>query len=505
MSRRDRLHITLITSVVALTRLIFRSHALYDLDSVNFALAMRRFDPAVHQPHPPGYFLYIMLGRLVNLTVHDANLALVLLSVLASSGVVVLIYLMALEWFGPGEARCAAIIYCVSPLAWFHGTVALTYAVESFFSALLGLLCWRIVCGKTWLILPAAITLGIAAGVRPSSLLLLGPLFLFATYRVPRHQQVASLAALVVTLAAWSVPMIAASGGRSAYLAALFSLWRLVPAKGTFFNSSPATSVARALTIGLISLLCFGATLIAVPLGARRLPAAAGVGPGRASTRLQRSFTAAWTLPALCFFTFIFLKFVNSGYLLLLVAPGSLWLGAWAWRGYQAATWPRSWKLATAALCIALNVAIFLAAPFYCSYRSVRSFEAELASIQRALPTLSQPNDTLIVAFDSHFLGYRHAGYYLPGFLTVQYPAVPLLQGPRIFAMQGGETFLLRTLPQGAYTRFVLFPLPGDEAAYQRYLSTILTQLPSQDLATIHAGGHTFVTGPMRDLAALFP
>ena len=44
---------------VAVTRFAFRSHYLYDLDSVNFALGMGRFDPRVHQPHPPGYFVHM--------------------------------------------------------------------------------------------------------------------------------------------------------------------------------------------------------------------------------------------------------------------------------------------------------------------------------------------------------------------------------------------------------------------------------------------------------------
>ena len=180
MISRDKLELLLLASAVAITRFAFRSHYLYDLDSVNFALGMGRFDPRVHQPHPPGYFLYICLGRLLNTVFHDANLALVVLSILASCGAVVVIYRMALEWFGPSAARFAGVLFLFSPLAWFHGTVALTYSVEAFFSALLGYLCWRIVCGSERLIVPAGIILGISAGVRPSSLLFLGPLFLFS-------------------------------------------------------------------------------------------------------------------------------------------------------------------------------------------------------------------------------------------------------------------------------------------------------------------------------------
>ena len=36
---------------------------LEDIDSVNFALGVRDFDPALHRPHPPGYPVYIALGK----------------------------------------------------------------------------------------------------------------------------------------------------------------------------------------------------------------------------------------------------------------------------------------------------------------------------------------------------------------------------------------------------------------------------------------------------------
>src|SRR5438093_7595344 len=37
--------------------------SLEDYDSINFALGLRDFNPALHQPHPPGYPVYIALGR----------------------------------------------------------------------------------------------------------------------------------------------------------------------------------------------------------------------------------------------------------------------------------------------------------------------------------------------------------------------------------------------------------------------------------------------------------
>src|SRR5881392_2484521 len=180
MGYKQKRILVLLTSAVAITRFAFRSRYLYDLDSVNFALAMQRFDPRVHQPHPPGYFLYICVGRLLNVLFQAANLSLVILSILASCGVVIVVYKMTMDWFGPMAAQFAGLFFLLSPLAWFHGIVALTYIVEAFFSAFLGYLCWRIYCGRAGYILPAAIVLGVSAGVRPSSLVFLAPLFLFS-------------------------------------------------------------------------------------------------------------------------------------------------------------------------------------------------------------------------------------------------------------------------------------------------------------------------------------
>src|SRR6476619_7016804 len=48
----------------------FLPSSLEDLDSINFALGLRHFDVANHQPHPPGYPIYIALGRLSRAVTH---------------------------------------------------------------------------------------------------------------------------------------------------------------------------------------------------------------------------------------------------------------------------------------------------------------------------------------------------------------------------------------------------------------------------------------------------
>ncbi|HTW45115.1 MAG TPA: glycosyltransferase family 39 protein [Acidobacteriaceae bacterium] len=484
-----------LTAAVAVSRFAFRSHVLYDLDSVNFALAMKRFDPSVFQAHPPGYYLYACLGRLCNLIFHNPNLSLVVLSILASCGLLIVIYQFALEWFGLSAARFASLLFLFSPLGWFHGTVALTYIVGAFCSALFGYLCWRLYSGQEAFLVPAGVALGVAAGIRPSELLFLAPLYLFSMGRLNLKKLLLALAVLLITILAWFVPMIAASGGLKPYFGALFALWKMVPGKKTVFNSSPAYTVARAFTILFIYVLTFGAASFA--------PIAEKVRTSPIDPRKIR-FTLVWITPALCFFTFIFLVFINSGYLLLLMAPGCLWLGFWASEWYTNSTLRKPAKVALIVACAAVNTLVFLAAPLYCSYRSVCQFQAELKSIQTTLPQFGPPSSTLIVSFDSHFLGFRHAGYYLPRYHVIEYPEVNMGYGIRVFTMYERDTCLVSRLPS-SYSQFVLYPLPAHGTQFKQYLAEILPKLPAGDLHTVTLNGHTYISGPIADLHFLFP
>jgi len=209
--------------------------------------------------------------------------------------------------------------------------------------------------------------------------------------------------------------------------------------------------------------------------------------------------------PGLLFFAFIFLLFVNGGYLLVVFPPVFAWLGLWASEWYAALRLSKPLKAVAVALLAAINILVFFEAPMYCSYRSVREFEANMRGIQHAIPGIASPENTLIIGFDSHFLGYRHAGYYLPQYTTIEYPKMPTAGGPRISMMRNRDTQLLDGLDIFRFKTFLLFPLPSDEKAYVDYATKIRAKFPQADLRTVHAGNREFVMGPISDLRLLFP
>jgi hypothetical protein len=367
-----------------------------------------------------------------------------------------------------------------------------------FFSALTGYLCWR-VYREGRLAGVAAATAGLAAGFRPSFLLFVGPLLVFSLLFSPARGRwmrlLAGTGALGATVCVWFFPMVWQSGGFEAYFSALLSLWRTVPGRQTVMNSTVANSIARLFSIAGIYLLCFG---VAALVSFRRAPESM-------LDRPKRSFILVWILPGLVFFTLVFLKFVNSGYLLVIAPPVFAWLGLKAADWYQQLCTTQPRKLLLVGACVAANSLLFLFAPVYSSWSSVHRFEGELENVVRTIPTIAQPADTIIVAFDSHFLGYRHAGYYLPGWFTVQYPEVRLASGIRVFAMEDGDTHLAETLPLDRFRNFLLFPLPVGDVEYADYMTRIKNRLPRDSFRTIRAGGREYTFGAVSELSLLFP
>ena len=109
------------------------------------------------------------------------------------------------------------------------------------------------------------------------------------------------------------------------------------------------------------------------------------------------------------------------------------------------------------------------------------------------------------MGFDSHFLGYRHAGYYLPEYLTIQFPEVPLASTTGVFVMRHQDTCLVHRLWIGSFRNFLLFPLPSSDKEYREYMQQVRARFPPSELHSTALNGHEFLTGPVSALPVLFP
>lgn len=468
-------------ALVLLSRFLFRTHVLYDMDSVNFALGLSHFSPELHQPQPPGYFLYIQLGRLAQHIFHEPNSALLLISILSSIALVIIIYELALTWFGRNEACVSGLLFVFSPLAWFHGEVALSYILEASITGLFGLLCWHLYKGRNSLVVPTAIIFGLAVGVRQTAIIFFTPLWVFSLQNVGWGKRLQALFVFSITIALWFLPMLWVSGGEEVYFTAFSDYFQRVSptvVAPTELLILFKTIKLHTFLLLMFYLLCF---VTAAPLiFLRKLPVQFKSG--------LSYFLSVWLTPGLLFFIFYYFNPNNFGHLLFLAVPLFAILGAKAVAWYGQVKSSRKQKIATISMFAVINIAIFLFAPFYTSYRSIYQFEHELVSIQEGLRKIADPKDTVVVAMDAHWFGFRHAGYYLPEYVVLQYPEMQFSSGIQDFVMHDRDTNLFKTLPINQYSNFVIFPFPS--ATDKAYINSVLGKFPKGLLFKESVGGY---------------
>src|SRR5881227_436752 len=70
--------------VVLVSRILTAPRTPWENDEFLFAEAVRKFDPSRYHPHPPGYPLYILIGKVFHALTDDPWRALILFSIVAA-------------------------------------------------------------------------------------------------------------------------------------------------------------------------------------------------------------------------------------------------------------------------------------------------------------------------------------------------------------------------------------------------------------------------------------
>ncbi len=218
-----------------LAHLFYLPPALEDIDSVNFALGVRDFDVARHQPHPPGYPVFIALGKASTAVMRalavqsPESKALALVGVIAGALLIPLLFGLfhrfaedkTVAWWAMAVAVC-------SPLFWFTALRPLsdmTGLAVAIASQWLVLSAWAGEGRSRAAIAAGGVLCGLAAGIRVQTVMLTAPLLLavllWARTGLSFRDRAIALAAAALGVAAWGLPLLAASGGLGGYLAAL--------------------------------------------------------------------------------------------------------------------------------------------------------------------------------------------------------------------------------------------------------------------------------------------
>ena len=188
----------------------------WESDELLFAGAVRDFNPWASHPHPPGYPLYVGLGKLFNLVANDPFLALRALSIVSCViGFVALCETFRLILDDDDLAICGALLFYFSSAVLVHATLPLSDSPALMF---LALTLWAATYFPDRATERAAIALGLASsaaiGVRPQLVIIMLPM-VFALLLWTRNKRVilAGLVSFTILSIAWFAPLMDAAGG----------------------------------------------------------------------------------------------------------------------------------------------------------------------------------------------------------------------------------------------------------------------------------------------------
>ena len=300
-----------------LTRWPYRVRLLPTWDAVQFALALERYDVVRHQPHPPGYILYVLLGRLAEPVLGDPAATLGGLAAVASAATVLLLYQLGWHLYGRVPAALAALGLAASPLFWAYGVVGLSYTWEAALATGLAVTAWRMGRGSVRALVASAVLLGLAGGVRQSMLVILSPLWLGMAWRGFRRPGpvLAGAGLVLLTVAAWLGPMLWLTGVER-YVSASLELYESTVRATTLVGGGWPRNVmglGEALVVGV------GIFLPVLAWGLRGAVGRARMDGARAA------LVALWILPALAVYVLVHLG--QHGYLLAILPALYLLVG----------------------------------------------------------------------------------------------------------------------------------------------------------------------------------
>lgn len=402
------------------SRITFRSQYLYHWDSVQYALATEHFDVSLDQPQRPGYILYIGLGWLLDLVTGDPQTSFVWTSVVFSALAVASLYDLGRRMFDHRTGLVAALMLGSSPLFWFFGEIAMPHAVETFFVIALAILLYRIMSGEPGLLLFTALLLGLATGVRQTTVVFLFPLCIFAARKVGLLR--IALAGLVfgAICLAWFIPMVSLSGGLTQYFDVFMAHNRSGLAPTSLFTAGLPGMLGN--LTKLVRYTAYAWALAAIPGIVYILSLRRGWRAKLGDRRV--AFLAVWLVPALAFYAVIHMG--NQG-LVFVFFPALVLIGA---AGFVklTASWDKRWALMGLATIIVIDAGLFLLAPEYLlsgdrvkilSRQTIRDFDRRYEAKIRLIQERFDPEQTLVLA-----TAFRHASYYLPDYRVVWMPAL---------------------------------------------------------------------------------
>jgi len=188
----------------------------FDWDSSNYARGVAEFNVIKHQPHPPGYLLWVLGARALAALTGGAMSAQIVQAFFMTLLALAIFHALARRVIGSEAAAIATILLAFSPAVSLYSSEPASMITDLLASCIAGYLAFLDPRQGKWRIVAALAALALLAGFRPSGVLLLAPLIVVSLLVHWRHAWRAVIGGVILAgfiFLAWYVPLAWTVGG----------------------------------------------------------------------------------------------------------------------------------------------------------------------------------------------------------------------------------------------------------------------------------------------------
>lgn len=198
--------------------LSFMSRSFDEWDSYNFAFALSNYDITRDRPHPPGYPLYVFLGRLALYLVKDPLVSLTMVSAVSGALATAPVYKLTRRMYDRPTAVMTSLAIMFTPAFWLASESALTDTLFTFLLVTSVLLLYSGIKGSEKMLQLSWFVYGFAIGARPTPasltfLFLWIPCTIFVSRKIGSKTITIKAGLLfLLSVSIWFVPMVSLLG-----------------------------------------------------------------------------------------------------------------------------------------------------------------------------------------------------------------------------------------------------------------------------------------------------
>jgi len=234
----------------------------FDWDSSQYARGMADFNVAKHQPHPPGYLLYVLSARAVSDLGAGPMQAQIVVAFLIAVLALIVFFALSRALFGLDIAFAGTILLAFSPAVGLYSATSSPDITDLLSSCVAGYLAFLDPKIRQWRIVACMIALGALGGFRQSGVSLLALLILgslIAHWRYARRAVLLGVVLGAASFLAWYVPLTRSVGGWRVLSELVSSEFRTAVVKTSIFYGA---SLHRHFSMIEEQLIYFGMNLV---------------------------------------------------------------------------------------------------------------------------------------------------------------------------------------------------------------------------------------------------